>query len=55
MFISWLQRRTEKWGFVDVTDISQIRSGDEVTLVKIAKRGPGESSSHVSVKYFLLL
>ena len=44
-----IQRCTEKWGFVDVTDVSQVRSGDKITLVKIAMRGPGESSSRVSV------
>lgn len=45
-----IRRWTKKWGFVDVTDISEIQSGDEITLVKIAKRQPaGESISGVSL------
>ena len=41
-----LQKRTEKWGFVDVTDTSQVNSGDELTLTKIARKG--EAGLHVS-------
>jgi hypothetical protein len=34
-----IQKRMEKWGFVDVTDIAEVHSGDELTLIKIARRG----------------
>jgi hypothetical protein len=32
-----LQKLTLKWGYVDVTDRSQVQGGDEVTLVKVSK------------------
>ena len=52
--IHFVQRLTKKWGFVDVTDFSQIQNGDELTLVKIDKRSPGESSgTSVSPPYIL--
>ena len=40
-----LQKRTEKWGYVDITDISQVCSGDELTLTKVSNRG--ETSTQV--------
>ena len=30
-----LQKRTEKWGLVDITDISQVSAGDEQGLVDV--------------------
>ena len=52
--IHFVQRLTKKWGFVDVTDFSQKKNGDELTLVKIDKRSPGESSgTSVSPPYIL--
>ena len=52
--IHFVQRLTKKWGFVDATDFSQIKNGDELTLVKTDKRSPGESSgTSVSPPYIL--
>ena len=33
-----LQKHTEKWGLLDVTDITQINSGDEITLTKVGRK-----------------
>ena len=41
-----LQKCTEKWGYVDVTDSSQVKGGDEITLVKMPKLEENSGLSH---------
>ena len=42
-----IQRLTSKWGYVDVTDVSQVQGGDEVTLAKMSKLEGSASASKV--------
>lgn len=38
-----------KWGFVDVTESSQVQDGDELTLAKISKLGESHKVSVLAI------
>ena len=48
-----IQRLTQKWGYVDVTDRSQVLAGDELTLVKISKLEEGQKV--LTVSYLIII